>query len=123
MPRKPLLSGSDRPFTPADGRCPVCGRAFDRGVAYISAGALLLSQDGSDSLDTERLRAFLSVGYHGKAPDMRDSADLPVVVDLRGGQFEIQWCSVACMRASVLGPLAELERTIDTPPAGPGVVS
>ena len=119
MPRKPMPSGSDRPFTPADGRCPACNRAFDGGIAYLSGGALLLSEDGRDSLDTERLRAFLSVGYHGRDAEGGNSADVPVVADLRGGQFDLQWCSVACMRSSLLGLLAEVERLTGDPPAPP----
>jgi hypothetical protein len=41
----------------------------------------------------------LHLGFHGIAPDMRDSADIQVVADLHGGQFDLSWCSVACMRA------------------------
>jgi hypothetical protein len=105
----PVLSASDRPFYPSDSRCPVCRGEFSRGVAYLSAGALLLSADGEDSIESDRLQAFLNVGFHGSKSDMRDSADVSVVAELHGGQFDLQWCSVGCMREWLLGVLREVE--------------
>ena len=109
MSSSPVLSASDRPFYPSDGRCPVCGGEFSRGVAYLTAGALYLSADGHDSVHSDRLQAFLHVGFHGRDADMRDSADVPVVADLHGGQFDLQWCAVGCMREWLLGLLREVE--------------
>lgn len=94
----PVLSSTDRPFFPPHGYCPVCERPFTHGFAYLSAGALLLSADGQDSIHTDRLQAFLNVGFHGVDREMRDSSDIEVVADLHGGQFDLQWCSIACMR-------------------------
>ena len=107
----PLLSGSGPPFYPADGRCPVCGGAFSRGFAYLSGGALQLSADGQDSVhsDPDRLQAFLHVGFHGRDSDMRDAANVSIVADLHGGQFDLQWCSVRCMREWLLELLREVE--------------
>ncbi|MGL4464138.1 MAG: hypothetical protein ACRC1K_18470 [Planctomycetia bacterium] len=109
MSSSPVLSASDRPSYPADGRCPVCGGEFSRGVAYLSAGAVHLTADGQDSVPSDRLRAFLHVGFHGRDSDMRDSANESVVADLRGGQFDLQWCSVACMREWLFRLLREIE--------------
>ena len=92
-------------FCPRDHRCPVCGSSFSDGVAYLSAGALLLSDDGQDSIDSDKLQAFLHVGVHVTDSEMRDSADIPIVMDLRGGQFDLSWCSVACMRNGLLDVL------------------
>ena len=105
----PVLSASDRPFYPADGRCPMCRAEFSHGVAYLWAGALHLTADGKDSLHSHRLRAFLNVGFHGLDPDMRDSSDVSVVADLSGGQFDLSWCSVGCMREWLLALLCEVE--------------
>ncbi len=109
MHSSPVLSSSDRPFYPADARCPVCHSEFTQGVAYLSGGAILLSDDGQDSLHPDRLQAFLHVGYHGRDPEMRDSADVSIVADLHGGQFDLQWCSVACMREWLVGLLRVVE--------------
>lgn len=93
-----LLSREDRPCYPGDRKCPVCQAESGSGIAYLSAGALLLTEDGQDSIHTDRQRAFLHLGFHGCAPDMRDSADIQVVWDLHRDQFDLYWCSVACMR-------------------------
>ena len=105
-----VLASCARPVYPSDGRCPVCGSAFLKGLAYLSAGALLLSEDGQDSLHSERLQGFLNIGFHGSDSEMRDSSDVTVVDHIHGGQFDLQWCSVGCMRTWLLGLLAEVER-------------
>jgi hypothetical protein len=110
MSMKPLLSGSDRPCWPADGKCPQCGGGFDRGFAYLSGGAVLLSKDGLNSVHTPRLQAFLHVGVHGTREDMHDSADVPLIVGLHDGQFDLNWCSVACMRTWLAALLEKVGR-------------
>ena len=112
MPTEPflLLSSADRPFHPSDGRCPECGGDFRRGFAYLSGGAVLLTEDKQDSLHPDRLQGILHVGFHGTDTEMRDSSDVEVVRDLSGGQFDLQWCSVACLRVWLLKLLQEVER-------------
>jgi len=105
----PVLSATDRPCFPSDGRCPVCGGEFSQGVAYLMAGALFLSADRQDSVQSDRLLAFLNIGFHGRDSDMRDSSDVNVVADLHGGQFDLNWCSVKCMREWFLALLQEVE--------------
>ncbi len=109
MTHYPILTASDRPFYPGGPRCPVCGGDFSQGLAYLSAGALHLTADGRNSIEPDRLQAFLHVGTHGRDSDMRDSSDIEVVADLHGGQFDLQWCSVACMRKWLLELLDEVE--------------
>lgn len=108
----PILSASDPPFYAASGRCPACGNEFTKGFAYLYSGAMHLSADGRDSLNSDRDRAFLNVGFHGRDSDMRDSADVSVVSDLHGGQFDLQWCSIECMKEWFLGLLREVESRI-----------
>jgi len=105
----PILKTVDVGFYQRDRRCTVCGNGFSDGVAYLSGGALLLSDDGQDSVDSDKLQAFLHVGVHGTDSEMRDSADIPIVMDLHGGQFDLSWCSVACMRNGLLDVLNKLE--------------
>lgn len=109
MPTFPVLSDTDRPVYPADGLCPVCGAKFTRGFAYLNGGALLMSADGRDSTDSARCRGFLEIGFHGRDPDMRDSAGVTIVSELRGGQFDLSWCSVGCLRVWLLGLLDQVE--------------
>lgn len=109
----PIHKTVDGGFYPRDHRCPVCGNGFSDGVAYLSGGALLLSDDGQDSVDSDKLQAYLHVGIHGTDSEMRDSADIPIVMDLHGGQFYLAWCSVACMRNGLLDALNKLEAMLE----------
>ncbi len=43
---------------------------------------------------------------------MRDSADIRVVRDLKGGQFDLQWCSIKCMRSWFLEVFDQLEKKV-----------
>ncbi|GAA4471813.1 hypothetical protein [Novipirellula rosea] len=40
----------------------------------------------------------MNVGYHGTQTDMSDSADIRVVNDLPGGQFDLSFCGLACLK-------------------------
>lgn len=97
---------------PSDSRCPTCNATFANGVAYLSAGAVLLSKNEQNSLHSDRLRAHLLVGFHGKDPSMRDSGGVTIVDDLRGGQFDLNWCSIACMRQWLIKLLDEVEADV-----------
>ena len=115
----PVLSKRDKPYYPKDRRCPVCGGSFEKGIVYVSGGALLLSADGRDSIDTDRLQGFLNVGIHGRDPEMRDSSDITVVQELCGGQFDLTWCSVACLRKWLSDLLKQVESLLGGgPPTG-----
>jgi hypothetical protein len=113
MGRFPVLSSSDKPDYPTDGRCPVCSKGFTNGFAYLACGALLLTEDEQDSIFTDKLRAFFDVGFHGRESDMTDSSNISIVADLYEGQFEMCWCSVACMRKWLFEVLDEVERRAD----------
>ncbi|WP_442511686.1 hypothetical protein SH528x_003396 [Novipirellula sp. SH528] len=93
--------------------CPNCGGKFAGGFAYIMGGGLLLSKDLKNSLHSDRLQGFMHVGFHGKDPDMCDSVDANVVDDVIGGQFDLQWCSMACMRAWLMRLLDRLEARLE----------
>ena len=105
----PVLSGDDPPFYPPGDRCPVCGGPFTNGSAYFNGGAMLLSANDQDSIHSGRHRAFLHVGFHGRDSDMRDSSDVMVISELSGGQFDMNWCSVPCLRAWLMRLLDRVE--------------
>lgn len=92
--------------------CPNCGHAFASGFAYLSGGALLLSAENETSNETERLQAFLSIGFHGKDSEMQDSTDATLVDDVIGGQFDLNWCSIACMRFWLNRLMDEMENRL-----------
>ncbi|MCO8120440.1 hypothetical protein NHH03_01730 [Stieleria sp. TO1_6] len=90
-------------------------------MAYLSGGGLLLSEDGQDSIHLDRLKGFLHIGFHGRAPDMRDSGDITIVDDIAGGQFDLSWCSLQCMRQWLVQLVDRVDAKIgptDEPNAG-----
>jgi hypothetical protein len=110
--RFPLLKGQDRPFFPGKGQgCLVCGKPYQgRGFAYLGAGA---SCDFDEcGIDERALGAFFHVGFHGKNADMSDSGGVEVVKDLDGGQFDLQFCSTACLRQFFSTIVDEVEKSI-----------
>jgi hypothetical protein len=110
--RFPLLSGNSADTLPGKGGgCIVCNTPFQgSGFAYLSAGAtydLLESR-----IDDNELEAFFDVGYHGSHSDMSDSGGVEVVKDLKGGQFDLQFCSASCLRQFLSSLVDEVEKSI-----------
>lgn len=110
-PKLPLLAGE---FV-SSSCCPNCGRDFSGGIAYIMGGASLLSKDHQDGHESERLQGFLNIGFHGIDPGMQDSTDAMLVDNVIGGQFDLNWCSIACMRSWLNRLLDQLERRLTIP--------
>jgi len=82
-----------------DGKCHYCSEAIVRGVAYVSFGATidLLELERVGLADNE-MEAFCSVGYHGTRSDVADSADYCVADAVPGGQLDLSFCSLRCLR-------------------------
>ncbi len=123
MIRLPLLRHDDPIWFPPPRRrnragreviyCRVCGARFGKpGSAYLSAGATVDTK-GRPEIDPKRHLAFLSIGFHGADPDCRDCVSAHVVEDLEGGQFDIEFCSLGCMRAWVNAVLDRLDRQLE----------
>jgi hypothetical protein len=88
------------------------------GSASLGGGALYLSKDKKTSVDTnpDRHLAFLYFHVHecyqdrAHCPDGPDeNVGIDLIKDFHGGQFDLCWCSLACMRKWFLRVLDELE--------------
>jgi len=82
--------------------CQVCSSRISGGVAYFEFGALIdllvLEEKG---LSYTEMEGFCHIGYHeahGADSDMSGSADYCVGDLIKGGQMEISFCSLACLR-------------------------
>ena len=71
-----------------------------------------MSTDGMDSIQTDRLEGFLHLGFHGKDSAMRDSEDSMLVDCILGGQYDLNWCSVRCMRSALNQLLDDIESSV-----------
>jgi hypothetical protein len=94
------VSGGTAFFVTADrDKCPVCSNGLGGGLAYLSFGAVIdLSCLKKTKLNDGIMEGFCNIGYHGVRSDMGDSADYCVADGIKGGQLDIQFCSLACLR-------------------------
>jgi len=98
--------------------CPVCSTPLSHGFAYLSFGAvrdILLRQR---RLDDDDMEGFCHIGYHGVRSDMTDSMDYCVAKDIKGGQLDIQFCSLKCLKNWFCGIVDVLESELASK-AGP----
>jgi hypothetical protein len=93
--------------------CPVCSGTITDGVAYFCFGAVIdcLVMEEKNLDDTE-IEGFCNIGYHGADSEMRDSADFCVAENVRGGQQEISFCSLDCLRQWFCGIVDYLEQEL-----------
>jgi len=108
--RFPLLSGNDIPHLPRDAVCLVCGEAIKDGVVYFTAGSVPDKDDDPEPL------AIWYVGYHSASPDCEGCAHIDIVYDLKGGQFDLSFCSTGCLRRFLNYIVDELEHQLEMPP-------
>jgi hypothetical protein len=92
-------------------KCPVCSNRISGGVAYFDFGAVIdLLFLEKKSLPDTIMEGFCHIGYHGVNSDMSDSADYCVADGIKGGQLDIYFCSLACLRKWFCDIVDYLER-------------
>lgn len=87
--------------------CPQCGKRKvlePHSMAIFAGGALLMDQKRQNGGPHDRMDGFVSITWHG-AHDTGMGRDRDIFTsvdfarDCRGGQFEIYFCSTACLRS------------------------
>ena len=85
--------------TPKQARCRVCSKQIVGGFAYFSFGAVIdLVVQQKHRLSEKKIDAFCDIGYHGIDSSVTDSANYCVANGIKGGQLDVQFCSIACLR-------------------------
>ena len=102
---------------PADYACPICSKSFDGAFAVLNGGALMgEGKKGYPSMDA-RLVGFLDMTWHG-AHHHADPKDNDVYTGLfiadqcADGQFDLYFCSTACLRKFLNSCVDRLERRV-----------
>lgn len=100
--------------------CPWCkkNKVFEpHSFAVLSGGAMLMDKKRENGGPDDRLDAFLSLAWHGahdggkgKYRDINEMTE--IARDVRGGQFELYFCSTKCLRAYLNFCVDELEKKI-----------
>ncbi len=88
-------------------------------MAALSGGAMLVNRKTGDGGPDPRLDGFLSLTWHGahtneggqgKYPDVYEP--LEIAKDVKGGQYEISFCSTKCLRAFLNYAVDTLEKKV-----------
>ena len=100
---------------PSDSKCPVCSKEFNGAFATVNGGALMMDGD-VDGMD-ERMRAFITLIWHGRHDHDGEADDvyagLDIVEDGAQGQFDLYFCSTACLRAFFNACVDKLEQKVE----------
>jgi|LSQX01.2.fsa_nt_gb hypothetical protein len=79
--------------------CRVCAKQISGGSAYFSFGAVIdLLVLKKKKLSDTTMEAFCDIGYHGVDSNVTDSANYCVADGIKGGQLDIHFCSLACLK-------------------------
>lgn len=117
------VMNSETPYAPRESTCPWCGLLpihEPNSMAILNGGAMMMNEDRTCGGMDQRLDGFLSLlwhGAHGSGQGLwRDRCDMVRVADnCSGGQFEIYFCSTACLRSFLNDCVDRLERARETP--------
>ena len=100
--------------------CPWCRKnkvSEPHSFAVLSGGALLMNREKDTGLPDDNLDGFLSLSWHGahdegEGEDSDIDANVDVARGVRGGQFEMYFCSISCLRSYSNHCLDQLEKEI-----------
>jgi hypothetical protein len=107
----PVLHGNQTVF-PKDHICPWCGArklSDPPGMAILNAGALKPTAPECYTMALEDA-AFMTLTWHSNDPANYDDATIRIADCVDTGQFELYFCSTACLRAFLNYCVDELER-------------
>jgi hypothetical protein len=115
----PVVKG-DKMAHPRIAKCPQCKKrkvGEPHSMAILSGGALLLDRKRENSIHTKALSGFLKLIWHGAHDDGEGSdrdigAMVEIAQDATGGQFDLYFCSPACVRAFLNSWVDALEKCI-----------
>lgn len=115
----PTIKGKTSSF-PKRGACPWCKKnmAFEpNSFAVLAGGAFLMDRKKDSGGPDDRMDAYLSLTWHGahdegKGKDRGIYETIEIARNVRGGQFDLYFCSTKCLRAYLNYCVDELEKKI-----------
>ncbi len=115
----PTLKGRTSVF-PEKALCPWCRKnkvLEPHSFAILEGGALLMDRRSKSGGPDDNMEGFLDLAWHGahdggKGKDKGIGGFVEIAKDIRGGQFEIYFCSTKCLRSYLNFCVDELERQV-----------
>lgn len=120
----PVVSNHQQIY-PEDGVCPICGQSKvhePHSFAVLLGGACLMNRAEDIGGPADEMDGLLELVWHGAHDDgVGEHAGSDGVVQIarnvRGGQFQILFCSTGCLRKFLSRCVDQLERAIGDAPA------
>lgn len=118
--RLPTIEGIESTF-PAKAECPWCksNKVFEpHSMAILAGGSCLMDRATDSGGPADEMDGFLHLTWHGAhdgglGADRDIYAMIEIARDVRGGQFEIYFCSTMCHRAYLNYCVDKLEGKIE----------
>ncbi len=117
----PVVKGKKYNHYPRRALCPWCKKkkVFEpHSMAILSGGALLMNRKEKNGGSSDDLDAYLSLTWHGahdsgKGDDRKIYSNIDIASDVKGGEFDLYFCSTKCLRAFLNACVDELEKKIE----------
>lgn len=108
------------PYHPKKPLCPWCQKnkvLEPHSFAILAGGALVVDREEGSGGPDENMDGFLHLSWHGahnggEGRDREICATVEIARDVRGGQFDLYFCSTGCLRAYLNFVIDELEKKI-----------
>ncbi len=86
-------------------------------MAIISGGALLMNRKDDSGGPSGNLESYLNLSWHGahdggEGEDREIGLIMDIAQDVKGGQFDLYFCSTSCLREFLNSCVDELEKRI-----------
>ena len=115
----PTLKGCTS-FYPKKALCPWCKKnkvLEPHSFAILGGGALLMDRKCDSGGPDDSMDGFLHMSWHGAhdggiGKDKGIGAMIEIARDVRGGQFDLYFCSTKCVRSYLNFCVDELERKL-----------
>ncbi len=115
----PTLKGRQT-YYPKNALCPWCQKnkvLEPHSFAMLGGGALLMNRKDNSGGPNDKMDGFLYIAFHGAhngglGKDQGIGGMIELARDVRGGQFDLYFCSTRCLREYLNYCVDELEEKI-----------
>ena len=107
-------------YYPKKALCPWCQKnklLEPHSFAILAGGALLMNRKEKFGAPDDKMDGFLHLSWHGahdggQGKDREIGTAVHIAYDVRGGQFDLYFCSTKCLRSYLNFCVDELEKKI-----------
>jgi len=117
--RLPTVEGRTN-YHPKKALCPWCRKhkvLEPHSFAWLAGGALLIDRKTDSGRTDENTDVYLDIGWHGahdegEGKDRDAHVTVKLAEDVRGGCYELYFCSTLCLRSYLNFCVDELEKRV-----------